>query len=463
MKKLLYLLPFLILGNVWADTTTSGSVGFIKITTGSIDRQRHPGDKTNENWDIAAATFTNNINRLNALDTSTGLLANKTWPIVVSSNILDGQVTGNDIAPSITIGTIIGTGPITMASATFRGNVTSTQTISAFTFLGTTGSIGSVSLFQSTATGDTLKFRAMQYADGTLQTTQGISSAAAVVDDFFLKSTTVTAGQYTNASISVDADGRILQAANGAGAAASASGIGWGISFSTVGASTTTLSVRVSSMDINGTMVSIATDVSLTTLGPGGRFPTAGASAASVLTAFGCLSGSSYTVILASGNLYGLSSLPAGYSACTRIPYGVFRLDSGGAFAPFIQTDGAVAPYNSVVLLTGGSFTGQAYQFFRLDAIVPPTAYSIKIGHFGIPVSGASYRAETAHNRANRSADMSSSPGDGWRAAPSGVGVSSVEFGYQENVSVVDFRVKVRSRDDSNTAAVYATDYLVGR
>lgn len=86
MKKLLIISAVLLINSVcYADTQTSGSVKLLKPSTGTIDTNRSWADKINSNFDIIASTLGNLV----------GVAQN---PVIFSSNIVDGQVMGRDIA-----------------------------------------------------------------------------------------------------------------------------------------------------------------------------------------------------------------------------------------------------------------------------------------------------------------------------------------------------------------------------
>jgi hypothetical protein len=101
MKKLLLSLLLLIPGVSYADTVSTGSLSLILITTGSIDRTRHPGDKLNENFQkidsgITAALAGGGGGAQSSLAGSiaTGTLnMNNNWIINVGSMNVFGTVT----------------------------------------------------------------------------------------------------------------------------------------------------------------------------------------------------------------------------------------------------------------------------------------------------------------------------------------------------------------------------------
>lgn len=111
MKKLL--LALLLIPSIsYADSVTSGSVGFLKPSTG-VYSSRSWADVLNANWDIAAALIT-------------AALANN-QNLIFSTNVANNQIMGNNIAAG-TIGiatqTNIQSSTITVYNATFVSSVT---------------------------------------------------------------------------------------------------------------------------------------------------------------------------------------------------------------------------------------------------------------------------------------------------------------------------------------------------
>lgn len=116
VKKLLILIPILLNGTlIFADQVTSGSVGFLKTTTGVVDSSRRYDDKQNGNWDMAAATITTTINRLNTIAIDTGTL---TATIRTATNTLATSVYGSTNAFALGIANSTDAARIDVAGST---------------------------------------------------------------------------------------------------------------------------------------------------------------------------------------------------------------------------------------------------------------------------------------------------------------------------------------------------------
>ena len=272
MKKLSIILFTIFCGSyVFADSTTSGFVGLLKVTTGVPDNERRYDYKMNINMDMITSsmstlntTLTSSSDTLNSKintlrtetvtatdtfrdelnDLPTSYIKNQTTlqngtTMHITSATIDGfsfwgstgqgfTLTVNDIhTSSITASTvsavvgnfnyIIGTS-ITVKGAgakaeidgavVLQGNVTSYGM-----FYSTTGFHGNGSRLTDLSTQSISGY--VDLAVSTNTKNLFISTGSQTVDSFHLKNTTVTEGTYTNANISVDSDGRILQAASG--------------------------------------------------------------------------------------------------------------------------------------------------------------------------------------------------------------------------------------------------------
>jgi len=149
-----------------------------------------------------------------------------------------------------------------------------------------------------------------------------ITSGSQTVDQFHLKNTTVTAGQYTNANISIDADGRIVEAANGAGSAAtSTSAAVYNLVVTTVANNRNQIAVTADSIDIMGFTAALSTICDISKVGAGGL--NTGSEQAETRYAYWAISdGSTNTVIFSLDTAdikTGPPLMPAGYTKWRKL------------------------------------------------------------------------------------------------------------------------------------------------
>lgn len=71
MRKLLFLLPIFIAGNLYADTVTDGPMQLLLPTTGFRDPERSVADKINANFTISAATVNKILGNIDGIASST--------------------------------------------------------------------------------------------------------------------------------------------------------------------------------------------------------------------------------------------------------------------------------------------------------------------------------------------------------------------------------------------------------
>ena len=216
MKRLLYFIPLILTCNLFADTTNSGIPGTINISTSAQDRTRNIGDKINENFRMISATMsTLNSTLSNILSTNIANgtilsedIANRTIlgediaantiegvslrsDIVVSSHIVDGQVTGSDLGSGVVFSSNIADGQIRgsdianemivsshVVQGSLNGTDMSTSTILNITSGTFSGTVTSTTGF--VGNGSTLTFNGRSYtwpsadgADDEVLTTNG--------------------------------------------------------------------------------------------------------------------------------------------------------------------------------------------------------------------------------------------------------------------------------------------------
>lgn len=220
MKRFLLIAAGLLAGIsacAFADTPTSGNPVLIQVSTGVIDYNRHPGDKYNENFRIISSTVGTLITRVNSVAASTGdinstinALNSSTASLTTSINTLSNSTSSILSALNSSSGTLLSNiGALNSSTAVFTLDISALHGSTA-ALRANLSNIVSTNIVTVNIAG-----RPFIIFSSNVLTSTFISSAAAAVDSFLLKNTTVTPGTYTNANVSVGADGRILSAANG--------------------------------------------------------------------------------------------------------------------------------------------------------------------------------------------------------------------------------------------------------
>lgn len=234
MRKLIYFLPLLLFNNLHADETTSGRIGLLKPTTGFEDTSFSWSSKTNRNWDISAATFTDNINRLDALavDTTTlnsqfstfsidtGTIVERLDNLDASTDTITTDVNTNttNIATNVTRLDNVATDTTTNAGniTTNSNNITTNSSRLDAVASDTTTNAGNITTNVNDIATNSSRLDAVA-TDTTTLSTAHISSAAETVDAFLLSNTGVSAGSCSNCDLTIDAQGRITVQADGSG------------------------------------------------------------------------------------------------------------------------------------------------------------------------------------------------------------------------------------------------------